>query len=174
MYPLNIDGDKIYIRDLEISDLPHLMKWYNNVSNFSFATGIYDPITLREMINRYFIIRTSPRFFFAGIYMRTSSEMIGILKGQLKSGAEELAWINSIIIDPNFQGKGYGRKTVNLLVEHMKEYSRVKKLYLSVAEENIKGMIFWEKQSFKAVKKINRGGGSKGKCENIVIMYREI
>lgn len=32
MYPLNIDGREIYLRDLKIDDLPHLLKWYNNIN----------------------------------------------------------------------------------------------------------------------------------------------
>ncbi|HHV29075.1 GNAT family N-acetyltransferase [Acetivibrio mesophilus] len=174
MYPLNIDGREIYLRDLKIDDLPHLLKWYNNINDFSFATGIYEPITLREMLSRYLISRASSKEFFAGIYIRASGEMIGVLKGQLKSDGNSSAWINSILIDPGFQRKGYGRKTVNLLIEHMKKCSKADSVYLSVAEENIKGMLFWKQQSFRTVKKIKRDYSSKNKCENIVIMCREI
>ncbi|GAE86889.1 hypothetical protein [Acetivibrio straminisolvens] len=44
MYPLNIDGEELYLRDLKINDLPHLLKWYNNINDFAFATGVYQPI----------------------------------------------------------------------------------------------------------------------------------
>ncbi|GAE86890.1 GNAT family N-acetyltransferase [Acetivibrio straminisolvens] len=126
------------------------------------------------MLNRYFESRASSKDFFAGIYIRASSDMIGVLKGQLCCDGDLSAWINSIIIDPDFQRRGYGSKTVNLLIRHIKESCSVKRVYLSVAEENTKGMLFWKRQSFKTLKRINRDYGYKNKCNTILIMYKDI
>lgn len=174
MYSLNINSRVLYFRDLKISDLPHLLKWYNNVADFKFATGIDEPISFKEMTNKFFKSHASSMEFFVGIYKSSSMEMIGMLKGQLQHKSEDAGWISSIIIDPAFQGKGYGREAVNLLIKHLRENSTITSLYLSVAEQNIKGKIFWEKQSFREVKRINTGLGSKYKPQNIIIMYRKI
>jgi len=174
MYPLNIDGEELYLRDLKINDLPNLLKWYNNIDDFSLATGVYKPITLKEILERYFKCQSTSKDFFAGIYIRKSGEMIGVLKGWLDCEKDLSAWINSIIIDPGFQRKGYGSKTVNLFIRHVKECCNVKRVYLSVAEENFKGMSFWKQQSFREVKKISKDRDSVSKCKSIVIMCREI
>jgi len=68
MYSLNIKNDSIYLKDVEIEQLPEILKWYNNVDDFSFATGVDRPIVLKDLKLRYTEAAICSREFFA-VYM---------------------------------------------------------------------------------------------------------
>lgn len=97
-----------------------------------------------------------------------------MLKGQFTYNYEDTAWINTVIIEPEVQRKGYGTEAINLLIGYLKENTKVKKLYLSVSEENIIGKLFWRKQNFSVIMRINKDSTSKYKHQGISIMYRQI
>ncbi|MFZ5986278.1 MAG: GNAT family N-acetyltransferase [Bacillota bacterium] len=174
MYPLNINSKVIYFRDLKISHLPKILKWYNNIDEFRFATGIDKPISFSEMTKKYFESLLCTTEFFVGIYKNFSTEMIGILKGQFILTPQKAVWISSIMIDPDYQGRGLGREAINLLIQHLRTNSEVKELYLAVAENNIKGKLFWKRQDFKELKRIDNCLHLQNQPQNIIVMYRSI
>lgn len=52
------------------------------------------------------------------------------------------------MIDRKFQGKGYGKRALGLIVEEMKEKFSCDKIYLSVVPANIRGKHVYEKFGF--------------------------
>jgi RimJ/RimL family protein N-acetyltransferase len=174
MYSLNIKSNILYLRDLGMDDLDHILKLFNDIDGFKFATGIYEPVTLNEL-KRFFLKNLfSQKVFCSGIFNIGSGKIIGMLKGHLTYDFEDTAWINTMIIEPEVQRKGYGTEAVNLLIGYLKENTKVKKLYLSVSEENIMGKHFWEKQKFSEIKRINKNSASGCKPWGISIMCRQI
>ncbi|HPD01059.1 MAG TPA: GNAT family N-acetyltransferase [Acetivibrio sp.] len=174
MYSLNIKSNILYLRDIGMDDLGHILKLFNDIDSFKFATGIYEPVTLNE-IKRFFLRNLfSQKVFCSGIFSIGSGKIIGMLKGQLAYNYEDTAWINTMIIEPEVQRKGYGTEAVNLLIGYLKENSKVKKLYLSVLEENYMGKHFWEKQNFSEIMRIDKNSATGCKHRGISIMYRQI
>ena len=109
-----------------------------------------------------------------GIFSIESGKMIGFLKGQITNGFEDTAWINTIMIEPGLQRKGYGTEVVNMLIGYLKENTKVTKIYLSVCEENIIGKLFWKKQNFSEIMRINKSFASNYEQQGISIMCRQI
>lgn len=56
--------------------------------------------------------------------------------------------IFSILIDSKHQGKGYGRKVLNIILEEINKIGLVKKIYLTFNPENIKGKALYESLGF--------------------------
>ncbi|MCX7746736.1 MAG: GNAT family N-acetyltransferase [Clostridia bacterium] len=174
MFPLNIQSHLILFKDIKLEHLPQILEWYNKVEDFKFATGIGEPITLERLRQKYAEVAICSREFFVGIYLKEEPKMIGILKGSLKVEGEETLWISSIVIDPVYQNKGFGKMAVNLLLDYLKMKNAVKSVYIAVIEENIQGRAFWEKQNFKEIRKIENHFKLQNKRQNVIIMSKKI
>lgn len=59
-------------------------------------------------------------------------------------------WIYRLMIDKEFQSKGYGKTAMQLLIERMKEDSERKLLYLSFEPANTVAKSLYEKLGFEA------------------------
>lgn len=174
MYSLNIKNESIYLKDVEINQLPEILKWYNKVDVFSFATGIDTPIVLRDLKLRYTEAAICSREFFCCIYKAGRSQMIGILKGTFQKEKDGSIWINSIIIDPKYQNMGYGGMVLDLILNHFKSNKGIKHAYLAVVEDNKQGRAFWTKHNFKEIKTIKNHLKLQDRYWDVIIMHRKV
>lgn len=80
-----------------------------------------------------------------GIYY--NNLLIGFTMYGLNS--ENYLWIDRFLIDYLYQNKGYGRKTLNLLIKYLKDnYSMSKYICLSVNENNEVAIKLYKKLGF--------------------------
>lgn len=85
--------------------------------------------SLDDAKNNAYGIKWTP----VGIYY--NNLMIGFTMYGLNS--ENYLWIDRFLIDYRYQNKGYGRKTLNLLIKYLKDHYSVSKcICLSVSEKN--------------------------------------
>ncbi|RCX16637.1 acetyltransferase (GNAT) family protein [Anaerobacterium chartisolvens] len=174
MYSLNIENSIVYFKDINIRDLKEILKWYNNVEEFKFATGIDTPMTLQALVGKYAEVAVCGNEFFVGIFSKEHDRMIGIMKGRVQYKDRPAVWISSIVIDRRFQRRGYGSIALELLLKHLKEEKNIRRAYLAVIEENLSGITFWEKQKFKPLRKIENHIRLNNKSHNAVVMYKSI
>ncbi|MGI6778088.1 MAG: GNAT family N-acetyltransferase [Acetivibrionales bacterium] len=175
MYSLRIGNDTVCLKDITIEQLPVILEWYNRTESFRFATGIEKPINLEFLIQKYTETAICSREFFAGVYVVAEDKMIGVLKGRLHDEKKGTLWLNSIAIAPEYQNMGYGSKAVELLLGHFRQEANVKKVYIAVAEKNTQGRLFWIKQDFKELKRIeNYIRLANNNYWNGIIMYRNL
>lgn len=174
MYCLNIKGERVELLDVKSSQLPLILKWYNQVNEYGYATGFDVPVTLQEISKRYNQFLQNPDVFFACIYKVGTNEIIGTVKGILKLGKENAAWINSIFILEKFQKNGFGKDSIFLIFQKIKKEKAVKDVYLSVVRDNCRGVAFWNKMGFLQWGKTTRKVLQDGNITEIIIMRREI
>lgn len=67
-----------------------------------------------------------------GIYM--DKKLIGFSMYGLLDDAR--VWLDRFMIDYNFQGQGYGKKSLIYLIEHIKKQYNCNEIYLSIFENN--------------------------------------
>lgn len=173
MYSLNLRNDILYFKDIESIHLPKLLSWYNNLDSFKYATGVYSKIStdvLEDILNKTI---NCTRSFFAGINLTVSNEMIGILKGQFSDNGNTV-WINMMIIDLKYQNRGYGRKSIEMLVKHLEKNCSTRVLYLAVAQDNTAGRAFWQKLSFNEVDRVKDYVNLSGLSQRVIIMSKSI
>jgi len=174
MHSLNIQNDIVYFRDIKPEHLPMILKWYNKVDDFKFATGIDTPMTLEKLTGKYAEVAICVNEFFVGIYSKNESRMIGILKGRLEYKNKYAVWISSIVIDSNLQKKGYGTASVNLLLNVLKTNQNVQDAYLAVIEDNEQGRMFWNKLKFKELRRIENHLKLQNKPQNVIVMHKQV
>lgn len=174
MFPLNIQNDIIYFRDIKPKQLPQILDWYNNIDDFRFATGLDTPISMEILLRKYSEAAISSDEFFTGIYIRQELRMVGILKGRLHNRNKGTIWINSIAIDPDYQCRGYGSISIGLLLKYLKTHINAKSVFLSVIEENTRGIAFWLNQGFRKVKKIEDYIKLQERGQNVIIMRKDL
>jgi len=157
-------------------DFKCLLKWYNS-NDFKYATGIERCITLQQLAKMYNKVQDSEEQFWVGIFISSTSEMIGVLMGQIKYGAKASVWIKTLIIDKAFQNKGYGFRIVNLFINYVKIKSKISKAYLAVSECNVRGYKFWKRLGFERYRRINQCslfGEKATDATNAIIMFRSV
>ncbi len=85
---------------------------------------------------------------FYGIY--ANHKLIGFaMNGENRILFYKQVWLDRFMIDKKHQGKGYGKKSITLILEKMREDYRCKKIYLSVHEDNYNAIRLYEKLGFK-------------------------
>ncbi len=85
---------------------------------------------------------------FYGIYL--NDKLIGFaMHGIYGRMPLSEVWLDRFMIDKNYQGKGYGKKSMELIIEKMHEEYNCEKLYLSVHEDNHAAIKLYEKLGFK-------------------------
>ena len=174
MFQLNIRNERIAIRDILPGQLPCILQWYNRVEDFKFATGIEAPITLNTLDGKFAESAASDRDFLTGIHVIGEDRLIGLIKGRIQGKTRDSVWINSIVIDPEFQKRGYGSSAIKLLMCYLKLYSHISRVFLAVALENRGGRIFWEKNGFREMRRMRSGMRLNGRRQEVIIMCREI
>lgn len=60
----------------------------------------------------------------------------------------ESMWLDRLMIDVRFQGNGYGGRFIPLLIDYMKAHYLIKRIYLSVHEENKKIIPYYQRFDF--------------------------
>lgn len=170
MYIVSTGTDDVYLKNINPADFNIILEWYNK-EEFKYATGIDGTLTLHQLAAMYKKIQQTTDHFFAGIFT-AAGKIIGILKGQIRYGRDCYLWINTLIVEPDFQNKGYGTKVVKLFINYAKLKSNISKVYLSVAEHNVGGYRFWSRLGFVHYGRIDECTRLKGEVQNAIIMHK--
>ncbi|NLM09744.1 MAG: GNAT family N-acetyltransferase [Clostridiaceae bacterium] len=139
---LYIKGEKINIKPINGDSINMVKYWYGESDSYRFATG-------RKKAED--VLKICPDSFVSGIYTENET-IIGLIIGELKKIRETVLWIRTFLIDTAWQRKQYGTYSFNLLCKHASEHLNVKRVYLSVSEENKAGISFWRKMGMSCIK----------------------
>ncbi len=61
---------------------------------------------------------------------------------------ENRVWLDRLLIDKKYQGYGYGKEAILLLIEEIKKIYNVSKIYLSVYDNNLKAIKLYKRLGF--------------------------
>lgn len=67
-------------------------------------------------------------------------------------------WLDRIIIDENYQNKGYGKITTLKMLDRLKQEYHRNKVYLSVYEANLNAIKLYQKIGFKFINELDVNG----------------
>jgi diamine N-acetyltransferase len=74
---------------------------------------------------------------------------------------ENTLWISRFMIDKKYQGKGYGKAAMSLIIELARKDKEIFKVGLSTSKENIAGIAFYTMLGFVDTNKVQVFGKSK-------------
>ncbi len=88
------------------------------------------------------------KWYFYGVYVGDS--LIGFaMHGKTRILLCSQVWLDRFMIDKDYQGKGYGKKSMELILQKMHEDYCCNKIYLSVHEDNFLAIKLYNKLGFK-------------------------
>jgi len=174
MLSLNIQNDVICFEDIKPEQLPTVLEWYNKTDEYKYATGVEQPLTLELLTQKYMETVNCSEEFFVGIYVKMAGIMAGMLKGKLENKNTDVLWISMLMIRPDCRNRGYGSMSITLLMDYFKKKYDLLNIYLTVAEENSKGKMFWIKQGFGEIKRVNNYKSWEGRYFDVAVMHKNL
>lgn len=88
--------------------------------------------------------------------IEVEDKMIGFTMYGLDEDSKNY-WICRLMIDHTYQGKGYGREAIQLVVNEMKQLNGCETIYLSTEPDNEVAIKLYESFGFQKTGKINEG-----------------
>ncbi len=144
MLNINIMNDTFHIRNIDKESISNIYSIYKNTYDYSYATGIFNAIDYKQFSQQISQFITRQNVFFLDIYLISSREVIGFVKGFIIRN-EKIVWISSLAINKLYQRKGYGAKVIGLLENYLNNHFDMEKNYISVYKSNYVGINFWKK-----------------------------
>ena len=138
---MNIQNNILMLRALEPTDLDVLYRWENDVDLWHTSATItpFSRKQLWDYIENYDgdIFRT--RQLRLMIEEISSKDVIGTIDLYDFDPINSRANVG-ILIDKDYQGKGYGKMALNLLENYCREYISINQLVATVATDNIQSL----------------------------------
>lgn len=143
MLNINIVDDFFLIKNINKDSIKNIYSIYKNTCDFKYATGVFHSIEYNQFSQQISQFITKRNVFFLDICLVSSGELIGLVKGLIEK--EKIVWINSLVINKQYQAKGYGKRVMGLLEDYLITKCNVEKIFLSVDKNNSAGINFWVK-----------------------------
>lgn len=167
------EHELIYIDCIDKAKIQKVLEWYNN-KEYAFATGIDKSISISELHTKLAEVLVCENEFFLGIYFKCDGELIGLIRGGVNTRFKNALWINSIIIDKEYQNRGFGSIVVNIINSYFRNTHKVLGTYVSVIEDNQKALGFWIKNGFYEVRKMKKKLILNSLKHNVIIMFKKL
>lgn len=145
---MNIIGDLVILRSVEKDDLEIMQKWANDPSIQYMLGGWHFPVNRNDqekwhqnlscnsMNQRFLVVNSS----------NNKIGMANLLNINFKDGNAELG----LLLDPEYQGKGYGKEIVETLMKYAFQELRLNRLETSIIAINIPSLnLFLKKCNWK-------------------------
>lgn len=159
--------DKIRLRPLEKEDLRLVHRWENdlNIMSYWFEEPFESYMELEELYIKHVHDQSERRFIIETLTGKAAGLVELIEIDYIHRRAEF-----EIIIDPNFQGKGYAIDAVKLIQHYTFAILNLHKLYLHVDKTNTKAIHIYKKAGFQQEAELKQEYFIDGKYRDIIRM----
>ncbi|MHB8259407.1 MAG: GNAT family N-acetyltransferase [Bacteroidia bacterium] len=146
---MNLNGEHIYLRALEPTDLDILYKWENNPAIWQVSNTLapYSKFVLEEyLVNAHQDIFSSKQIRL--LICLTDSTPIGTIE-LFDFDAHHSRVGIGIMIDESAEHKGYATQALKLLCTYCFEVLLLKQIYCNISASNQKSLHLFKKLDFK-------------------------
>lgn len=168
-----LTGKNIYLRALEPEDLDILYRWENTSSLWIYGCTLapFSKYTLREYIQNssYDIYQT--RQLRMMITLSENNETIGMIDLFDIDPHHERGAIG-ILIAPEYQGKGFGKESLQLMTEYAFGFLHLHQLYAHILQENEASLKLFTACGFIPCGLLNEWMRTEKGYKNVVIMQQ--
>jgi RimJ/RimL family protein N-acetyltransferase len=163
---MQIQGKKVILRTVEVSDFSRIIKWHQN-DELIYLVGERLPKNLDECKSRYLNSKSLINRILA--IEDRQGELIGEIEIDHINWREKEAELFIYIGEQKLWGEGYGSDALNTFIDYFFKYKGFKSVYLRVYQQNKRAIRCYEKCGFKksGVLKIK---SRKQYCDNLVLM----
>lgn len=132
--------------------LPMILELYSR-GDFDKALGRTYSLKPKEIDTLYEDLSEEKDAFYF-LIKHSNMGVIGFIKGSFfYSNDQRVLWIKSFGIIPTYRRAKLGSQAINILLAYMKLNKNIKKVFLSVSNENISAIKFWKFNLFNVVKR---------------------
>ncbi|MEX1190785.1 MAG: GNAT family protein [Brumimicrobium sp.] len=144
-----LKGEKIFLRQLESSDVSTLLLWENNPSNWR-VSETEAPFSLQQMhsyIDNASEIRKNKQLRLL-ICEISSGDPVGAVDLFDISFKHRRAGIGILIADSAQRGKGFAKESLNIITKYSGEVLELSQLHCLIQDDNSNSISLFEKQGF--------------------------
>ncbi|MCH7812555.1 MAG: GNAT family N-acetyltransferase, partial [Planctomycetes bacterium] len=141
------DGDRIYLRPVELADEPLLRRWFNDPENWRTLQR-FGPIN--EQREREFIeeLYKSPDDLSLGIVVQEGDVLVGVTGLHGLGGPNRSATFGIALGEREYQGRGFGTEATRLMVRYGFEELNLNRIGLTVFAGNERGIRTYRRSGF--------------------------
>jgi RimJ/RimL family protein N-acetyltransferase len=170
--PIKIQGNRIYLRELDESDATEeYCSWLNDktVNRYLKTKKIF----VEELKNYIKVRKNNSHCLFCGIFVKDDGCHIGNIKLEPINTEENKATMGMLIGDKNYWGKGLATETLKTLVHWAFENLEINTIDLGVNRNNTGAMRVYEKVGFKIFDQSKTGLKMKIEKINALQPYKD-
>lgn len=142
-----LNNKKIKLRYFEPEDIELIMRIRSDSSTYDFFYE-YEPLNKEQQLSWWqqsFLKKDEKNFIIA---LSNNNEAIGTISLTNIDNRNRKAEFGRFFIYKDFLGKGYGKDSLNLIIEYAFNHMNLKKLYLEVFSENKVAIEVYKKNGF--------------------------
>ena len=167
-----IEGDKVYLRELESDNIdPLYFQWINDKKITRFMASRNQTYSMNDLREYVKSMNDSDSNFLFGIYLKENKKYIGNIKiGNIDSLKN--ADIGMMIGDSSVWGKGYATDAISCIVNFSFNILSLKKLVADMLKINYGSYKSFKNNGFKDVHKKNNTVMFEGKIESLLFVEK--
>ncbi|AYO30549.1 N-acetyltransferase [Biomaibacter acetigenes] len=162
---MKIEGEKINLRNVDVSDFTKIIEWHQN-QLLTYLAGKRLPKNIDECNERY--LKKSLLNHILAIEDK-SGNFLGEIEISHIQWKEKMAELFMYIGEENLWGKGYGTEALSVFINYIFNTKGFKTIYLRVYENNKRAIRCYEKCGFKK-KGILKFKNQKIHSDNLILM----
>ena len=143
---MELRGEHLVLTSVTIEEAPVLLPAFNGDKQFNQWSGHTSDLTLNQV--HADMLGTLNQL--GGLIWRLADQtgaLVGVAKTALLP-SPDTAWIDLLVIQRIFQGRGYGSEAATLLDTHLFSSAEIRQIALAVIVQNTPAMAFWEKRGY--------------------------
>lgn len=163
-----LEGEKVRLRPMQESDLPHFVQWLQDPEVRRWLAAIAEPPTLEDEFEWYEGLRSNPDSVMWSIET-LDGRLVGSVELRLAQHAQR-AELGIAIQDKTMWSQGLGTDTVRLVLEYGFDDLELHRIELMTDEVNVRGRRCYEKCGFVEEGLLREHRLIDGKFGNTVMM----
>ncbi|MHA1976720.1 MAG: GNAT family N-acetyltransferase [Candidatus Hodarchaeales archaeon] len=146
-----IYGKNIYLRGVELSDVPELMKYWNNreLKRFLHAITPHAIQEEEEWVRKTWSERRKGKSYVFAVVLVDSNLYIGNVEVSIMDTLSRRGNLGIAIFNPNYWSKGHGTEAIGMILGYSFTTLNLHSVQLSVFSNNPRAQRCYEKNGFK-------------------------
>ena len=164
-------GEPVYLRSLEMDDLPRVHKWHNDSDLYASLTTPHRYVS-RETVEQWLRQRTafSTTEVTLAICLTAGGEHIGNVYLKSIDWVAHHARMAIFIAEPTHRSKGYGEAAIRQMIRHAFGDLGLLRLHVTVLADNVAAVKTYEKCGFRVEGRLRRHAFKSGQFKDLLFM----
>lgn len=149
------DGDKIFLRKLQLSDVNNeYLNWLNDPEVMKgISTSGYDFLSLKSYVKDKI---SNKNVHFYAIVLKSNNQHIGNIKLDFHDSISNVSELGVLIGNKNYWGKGIAKEACDLVLDYGFNVLKLRKIFLAVFENNVAAIKLYKSIGFKLEGKLKK------------------